>query len=263
MCPLASWEAKQAAPSDALVPGSWQCSTHDEAVAQPFGANPPKRRCLFAICAKQAMHLRVLSPTERVNRLHHATLCCLGAGSAIHTQLYVILSDSPSRAYCIHTAMPVCNLCYLDPASMCPLASREAEQAAPCDALVPGSWQFTTHAKAVAQAFGANATKRPCLCAICAKQAMHLRVLLPCRESEQTVPRDALVFGCWQCITDAAKCNICSLAPSASTQRCLCANCATEVMHLSVPLPLGRPNRLHHAMLWCLGAGNAPRTTKQ
>ena len=146
---------------------------------------------------------------------------------------------------------------------MCPLASREAEQAAPCDALVPGSWQCTTHAKAVAQAFGANATKRPCLCAICAKQAMHLRVLLPCRESEQTVPRDALVFGCWQCITDAAKCNICSLAPSASTQRCLCANCATEVMHLSVPLPLGRPNRLHHAMLWCLGAGNAPRTTKQ
>ena len=123
MCPLASCEAKQAAPCDALVPGSWQCTTHAEAVVQAFRAIAPKRRSLCAICAKQAMHLRVLSPTERVNRLHHATLCCLGAGSAIHTQLYVILSDSPSRAYCIHTAMPVCNLCYLVHASMCPLAS--------------------------------------------------------------------------------------------------------------------------------------------
>ena len=152
ICPLSSCEAEQAAPSDALEPGSWQCTTHAEAVAQAFGANAPKRRCLCAICAKQAMHLRVLLPTECVNRLHHATLCCLGAGSAIHTQLYVILSDSPSWAYCIHTAMPVCNLCYLGHASKCPLASCEAEQAAPCDALVPGSWQCTTHAKAVAQA---------------------------------------------------------------------------------------------------------------
>ena len=153
------------------------------------------------------MHLRVLSPTERVNRLHHATLCCLGAGSAIHTQLYVILSDSPSRAYCIHTAMPVCNLCYLDHASMCPLASCETEQAAPCDALVHGSWQCTTHAEAVAQAFGANAPKPRCLCVICAKQAMHLRVLLPCRKSEQAAPRDALLFGSWQCNTYTAICN--------------------------------------------------------
>ena len=116
-------ESEQATPSDALVPGSWQCTTHAEAVAQAFGANASKRPCLCAICAKQAMHLRVLSPTERVNRLHHATLCRLGGGSAIHTQLYVILSDSPSRAYCIHTAMPVCNLCFLGNASMCPLAS--------------------------------------------------------------------------------------------------------------------------------------------
>ena len=49
----------------------------------------PKRPCLCAICAGQAMHLRVLLPTERVNRLHHATLWCLGAGNASHTQLYV------------------------------------------------------------------------------------------------------------------------------------------------------------------------------
>ena len=28
------------------------------------------------------------------------------------------------------------------------------------------------------------------------------------RESEQTAPRDALVFGCWQCITYTAICNI-------------------------------------------------------
>ena len=145
------------------------------------------------------MHLRVLLPTERVNRLHHATLCCLGAGNASHTQINVTLSDSLSRAYCIHTAMPACKLCYLGHASMCPLASCEAYQCAPCVALVPCSWQCTTHAEAVAQAFGTNAPKRPCLCAICAKQAMHLRVLLP-----------------------------------------------TE-----------RVNRLHHATLWCLGAGNA------
>ena len=28
------------------------------------------------------------------------------------------------------------------------------------------------------------------------------------RESEQTAPRDALLFGSWQCITYADKCNI-------------------------------------------------------
>ena len=60
---------------------------------------------------------------------------------------------------------------------MCPLASCEAYQAAPCVALVTGSWQYTTHAEAVAQAFGTNA-------------------------------RDALLFGSWQCITYADKCNI-------------------------------------------------------
>ena len=98
MCPLATCEAEQAAPCDALVPGSWQCTTHAEAVAQAFEANAPKRRYLCAICAKQAVHLRVLLPTERVNRQHHATLWCLGVGNASHTQLYVILSDSLSRA---------------------------------------------------------------------------------------------------------------------------------------------------------------------
>ena len=82
MCPLASCEAYQAAPCVALVPGSWQCTTHAEAVAQAFGTNAPKLPCLCAICAKQAMHLRVLVPTERANRLHRATLCCLGAGNA-------------------------------------------------------------------------------------------------------------------------------------------------------------------------------------
>ena len=69
-----------------------------EAVAQAFEANAPKRRYLCAICAKQAMHLRVLLPTERANRLHHARLCCLGAGNASHTQINVTLSDSPSQA---------------------------------------------------------------------------------------------------------------------------------------------------------------------
>ena len=98
MCPLASCEAYQAAPCVALVPGSWQCTTHAEAVAQAFVTNAPKRPCLCAICAKQAMHLRVLLPTERANRLHHATLCCLGAGNASHRQINVTLSDSLSRA---------------------------------------------------------------------------------------------------------------------------------------------------------------------
>ena len=98
MCPLASCEAYQASPYVAFVPGSWQCTTHTEAVAQAFGTNAPKRPCLCAICAKQAVHLRVLLPTERVNRLHHATLWCLGVGNASHTQLYVISSDSLSRA---------------------------------------------------------------------------------------------------------------------------------------------------------------------
>ena len=82
--------------SDSFEPGRWQSTVHAEAVAQAFGANAPKRRCLCAICAKQAMHLRVLLPTERVNRLHHATLWCLGAGNATHTQLNVTISDSLS-----------------------------------------------------------------------------------------------------------------------------------------------------------------------
>ena len=125
MCPLASCEAYQAARCVALAPGSWQCTTHAEAVAQAFEANAPKRRYLRAICAKQSVHPRVLLPTERVNRLHHATLCCLGAGNASHTQINVTLSDSPSRAECIHTAMPASKLCYLGHASMCPLASCE------------------------------------------------------------------------------------------------------------------------------------------
>ena len=103
--------------------------------------------------------------------------------------------------------MPACKLCYLGHASMCSLAFCEAYQAAPCVALVPGSWQCTTHAEAVAQTFGTNAPQRPCLCAICAKQAVHLRVLLP-KESEQNAPRDALLFGSWQSITFPDICNI-------------------------------------------------------
>ena len=98
MCPLASCDAYQAAPCVALVPGSLQFSTNTEAEAQAFVTNAPKRPCLRAICAKQAVHLRVLLPTERVNRLHHATLCCLGAGKASHTQINVTLSDSLSQA---------------------------------------------------------------------------------------------------------------------------------------------------------------------
>ena len=83
--------------SDALVPGSWQCTTLAEAATEASGDNASKRPCLCAICAKQAMHLCVLLPTERANRLHHTTLCCLEAGNASHTQINVIFGDSPSR----------------------------------------------------------------------------------------------------------------------------------------------------------------------
>ena len=100
--------------------------------------------------------------------------------------------------------MPVCNLWYLGHASMYPLASCEAEQAAPCDVLVPGSWQCTTHAEAVAQALGANAPKRRCLC-----QAVHASSCpLANRESEQAAPRDTLQFGSWQCNTYTVICNM-------------------------------------------------------
>ena len=199
MCPLASCEAKQAAPCDALVPGSWQCTTHAEAATQAFGANAPKRPCLCAICAKRAMHLRVLLPCRESEQTAPRDALLFGSWQC-------------------NTYTAICNIKRF---ALSGLVHPH------CDALVPGSWQCTTHAEAVAQAFGANASKRPCLCAICAKQAMHLRVLLPCRESDQTAPRDALLFRSWQCNTYAAKCNIRSLGPSASTQRCLCAICAT------------------------------------
>ena len=114
MCPLASCEAEQAAPCDALVPGSWQCTTHAEAATQAFGANAPKRPCVCAICAKQAMHLHVLLPTDRANRLHHATLCYLGAGYASHTQINVTLIKRfalsglvhPHSDACVQTVLP-------------------------------------------------------------------------------------------------------------------------------------------------------------
>ena len=110
MCPLASCEAEQAAPCDALVPGSWQCTTHAEAVAQAFRANASKRSCLCAICAKQAMTLCVILPTERVNRLYHAMLWCLGAGNASHTQLNVTFALSglvhPHSDACVQTVLP-------------------------------------------------------------------------------------------------------------------------------------------------------------
>ena len=140
MCPLASWEAKQAAPSDALVPGSWQCSTHDEAVAQAFEANAPKRRRLFAICAKQAMHLRVLSPTERVNRLYHATLWCLGAGNASQTQLNVTFALSrlvhPHSDACVQTVLPR-SCIYLSP---CLLGGRTG-----CTMRCFRAWELAMH----------------------------------------------------------------------------------------------------------------------
>ena len=47
-------------------------------------------------------------------------------------------SDAHSQAYCIHMAMPGHHLCPAGHPSMCPLATWEGEQAAPCDALVHG-----------------------------------------------------------------------------------------------------------------------------
>ena len=51
------------------------------------------------------------------------------------------------------------------------------------------------------------------LCNLC--QAGHASsCTLANRESEQAAPRDALVFGCWQCNTYTAICNILSDSPS-------------------------------------------------
>ena len=70
-------------------------TSYTKAATQSFGPNAPKQWCLCAICAKQAMQPCFLLPSERVNRLHHATFWCLGAGSASHTQLYGTWSDPP------------------------------------------------------------------------------------------------------------------------------------------------------------------------
>ena len=122
------------------MPGSWQCTTHAEAATQAFGANAPKRRCLCAICAKQAIHLRVLSPTERVNRLHHATLWCLGAGNASHTQLNAKLTLSglvhPHSDACVQSVLPR-SCIYLSP---CLLGGRTG-----CTMRCFGAWELAMH----------------------------------------------------------------------------------------------------------------------
>ena len=149
--------------------------------------------------------------------------------------------------------MPVCKLCYLGHASMCPVASWEAEQAAPCDALVPGGWQRTTHAVAATQAFGASAPKRPCLCAICAKQAMHLRVLLPTERVNRLHHATHWCLGAGNASHTQLNATfaLSSLVhPHSHASMCPLASCEAE-------------QAAHHAMLWCLGAGNAPRTPRQ
>ena len=125
---------------DALVPGSWQCTTHTVAATQAFGANAPKRRCLCAICAKQAMHRRVLLPTERVNRLHHATLWCLGAGNASHTQLNATFALSgpvhPHSDACVQSVLPR-SCIYVSP---CLLRGRTG-----CTMRCFGAWELAMH----------------------------------------------------------------------------------------------------------------------
>ena len=88
------------------------------------------------------MPLCVLLPTERVNRLYHAMLWCLGAGNESHTQINVTFALSGL----VHPhSDAVCNLCQAGHASVCPLANRESEQTAPRDALLFGSWQCNTY----------------------------------------------------------------------------------------------------------------------
>ena len=73
-----------------------------------------------------------------------------------------------------------------------------------------GAWQLAMHhaREAVAQAFGTNAPiTTMSVCNLC--QAGHASACpLANRESEQTAPRDALLFESWQCITYADKSNI-------------------------------------------------------
>ena len=143
MCHLASCEAEQAAPCDAFVPGSWQCTTQDEAVAQAFGTNAPKRRYLCAIIAKQAMHLRVLLPTERANRLHHATLCCFGSWQCItyadkcNIKRFALLGlVHPQSDACLQTVLPR-ECIYVSPGILRGLSG--------CTMRCFGSWQLAMH----------------------------------------------------------------------------------------------------------------------
>ena len=103
------------------------------------------------------------------------------AGNKSHVQLYVTSIQGCLCSICDNRAMHLC----------VPLL--------PCGALVPGSWQCITHAKAETQAGNKSHVQlyvtsiQGCLCSICDNRAMHLCVpLLPC---------GALVPGSWQCIT--------------------------------------------------------------
>ena len=108
--------------------------------------------------------------------------------------------------------MPVCNLCQAGHASLCPLANRESEQTAPRDALLFGTWQCNTYA-AICKIwrFALSGLVHPhsdaCVRTVLPRSCIYMCPLASW-EAEQAAPRDALLFGSWQCNTYADKCNI-------------------------------------------------------
>ena len=164
-----------------------------------------------AICSGQAMHLCAPLPPEKLNRLHHVALLTRSwqyttYAAICNMKRFALLGlMHPHRDACVQTVLPSVPL----------PPERPNGLHVPCDALVPGRWQCTTDAEAATQAFGANACTQTAIpvCNLC--RAGHASACpLANSESEQAAPREALVFGSWQCITYAAICNMMRFALS-------------------------------------------------
>ena len=165
----------------------------------------------------------------------------------------------PHRDFYVQTVLPR-SCIYVSP---CLLRGRTS-----CTMRCFGAWELAMHhaRRGSNSTFGANAPKRRCLCAICAKQIMHLRVLL-LTERVNTLHHALLWFGCWQCITYAAKCNIERFALSGlvhpHSDACVQTVLPRSCIYVSPCLLRGRTGCTIYAMLWSLGAGNPPRTPRQ
>ena len=118
-CPLASWEAEQAAPRDDLVTGFWQCTKYVDMCNEslnPLGPSASTRRCLCAICANHSMHPHPPLLPKRENGLHHAMCWCLGARNAPNTPRQQIKANAPKYRWLFSVcAMQAMHLCVLLP----------------------------------------------------------------------------------------------------------------------------------------------------